>query len=325
MQLDYSQLLDNIKRRRFDEAIRDHVLSPSFSDENIPAPVRYALEAMQELDTSYAYKVFANARRIQEAVTKELRAAKINTSVRYQGALRIETHIRLYGEMDLLFIMDESATHKDVFRLGQLLREYASKQNFQRAEYGDGVRVQIVTQKPACRINLIPCAWFNNPQYVESKMEIYRGIVVYNFKDKTRKKHLPFLNMARMNAKDQATMGSYKKAMRLLKSLCTDTSVQLNAYELGGLLYKIDDTLLIRSQGEELALLPVVHQHVAQLVNDKQSFELLLAPSDKELVFGNKKGKREAVAKMLEALDQLITDLKPYADEGLTKRFDYQG
>jgi len=325
MQLDYSLLLENIKSRRYDEAIRAHVLSPSFDDDSLAGSVRYALEAMQEVDTAYAYKVYANTRRMHEMISRELLARNLHVYVRYQGALRTETHIRLYGELDMLFVMDESASHKDVFLLGQTLREIVSKQNHQTVDYGDGVRIKVLTQKPVCRINLIPCAWINNAQYAETRHEIYRGIVVYNFKDKTRKKHLPFLNMGRINNKDQATRGGYKKAIRLLKSLCTDLSISLNSYELTSLLYRMKDEQLTVAAHHDLAVLPHVSAYISQLIRDKQAFELLLSPSDKELVFGNKAGKREVVKKLHDSLEALISDLKAHAGESLDREIRYVG
>ena len=323
MQLDYSLLLDNIKRRRYDEAIRKYVLSPSYFNEELPKCVRYAHEAMLEIDSSYAYKVYANARRIHETISRELRIQQIDAMIRYQGALRTDTHIRLYGEVDLLFLLDEKASHKEVFALGQFLRDIASRQNHQTLDYGDGVRIRLVTHKPNFRINLIPCAWINNQSYVERRNEIYRGIVVYNFKDKTRKKHLPFLNIGRMNSKDASTNGGYKKAVRLIKSLCTDDSIALNAYEASSLLYKVNDDALIYPEGQELKMLPAISHYLDELLADKEQFEMLLSPSEKELVFGERQGKREVVRKLLGSLNQLIKDLKEHLGDDLDKKVEY--
>lgn len=325
MQLDYSLLLENIKSRRYDEATRAHVLSPAFEDQQLATCVRYALEAMQEVDTAYAYKVYANTRRIHEHISKELMVRNIKAQVRYQGALRTETHIRLYGEVDMLFVMEENASHKDVFLLGQVLREIVTKQNHHTVDYSDGVRIRILTQKPVCRINLIPCAWINNAQYTETRHEIYRGIVVYNFKDKTRKKHLPFLNMGRISSKDMVTEGGYKRVIRLLKSLSTDLSIALNSYELTSLIYHMPDEQLMADRYHELSILPHVSKYIGGLVTDKQAFELLLSPSDKELVFGNRPAKRDVVKKLHTALDGLLTDLREQVGSDLAREIRYAG
>ena len=117
MQLDYSLLLDNIKRRRFDEAIRDHILSPSFLDESIPEPVRFAMESMHEVDHGYTYKVYANTRKIEKEILKSINLGDNRLDIRYQGPLRTETHIRLYGEVDMLFILPGSSSSKDPSRI----------------------------------------------------------------------------------------------------------------------------------------------------------------------------------------------------------------
>ena len=323
MQLDYSLLLDNIKRRRYDEAIRDHVLSASFYDEDLPKSVRYTLESMQEIDTSYAYKVFANARRINESIDKELASKGIDAAVRYQGALRTETHIRLYGEVDLLCILKDTASHKDVHALGQIIRDNTAKQNLQSTDYGDGVHIRMVTQKPVCKINIVPCSWINNPQYAESKNEIYRAIAVYNFKDKTRKKYLPFLNMARINSKDSATKGNYKKLVRLMRSLSTDDSISLNAYDLAGLFYSFDSESLLTEDKQHMVFLPSVLDYLKSLLDDKEKFEQLVSPSEKELVFGKNPEKFEAIGKLYDSLLDLINSLKEAIGENLDAPIDY--
>jgi hypothetical protein len=324
VQLDYHILLDNIKRRRFDEAIRDVVLTPSFANESIPAPVRYAMESMQEIDSAYAYKVYGNARPIQESIQRELMNRKIRADFRYIGALRIETHIRLYGEIDLLCILPDNSSHQQVFGLGQLIREVASKQsNLQSVDYSDGVRIRLVTQKPVCRINIIPCSWITNAEYGETRIETHRGIVEYNFKEKTRKKYLPFLNMARVNNKDLDTHGNFKMIVRLLRSLSVDESISLNTYELTGLMYGLDNTKINAPKNLILAALPNVSNHIGRVVSDKEFFQTLLSPSEKELVFGNREGKRDAAIKLKNSLDGLIADLTESLGGNLKQAVNY--
>lgn len=324
MNLDYNNLINNIKRRRFDEAIRDHVLSPSFADANIPDPVKYAMESMSEIDSAYAYKVYGVSRRIHELINRELLARNMRTDFRYQGALRVETHVRLYGEVDLLCILPENAPHQHVYTLGQLIREIATKQQttFQSADYSDGVRIKLVTQKPDCRINVIPCSWISNPEYLERRNEIYRGIIEYNFKDKTRKKYLPFLNMGRVNNKDQETDGCYKMGVRLLRSLCVDESINLTNYELCGLIYHIQNAKITVPKNRRLGLLPVVSHHIQEALND-DTFQNIPSPSERELVFGSKAGKKEAVTKLQKSLDGLIGDLNESLNGDLNQEIQY--
>ncbi len=321
MHLDFSLLMDNIKRRRFDEAIRDYVLSPSFADESIPISVRYAMESMQEIDSAYSYKVYANTRKIQDAV--KAFPYSPSPAIRYQGGLRTETHIRLYGEVDMLFLLDQNASSKSVLELGKYLRDWASKQDFQHVDYSDGLRIKLVTQKPACRINLIPAAWIDNPQFLQKKNEVYRGAVIYNFKEKTKKKLLPFLNLARINDKDSETNGGYRKVVRLLKSLANDDSVSLNSYELAGLVYHVSNEQLISKQGRELSVLPAVLAYMEELLRDKERFEMLVSPSEKELVFGTRANRKEAVSKLKMSLDALVSDLKDQLGANLSSPVKY--
>ena len=325
MQLDFKLLLDNIKRRRFDEAIRDHLLSDSFGDDNIPEAIRYAMESMQEVDPGYAYKVYANTRKIEGPIKRELEKKYGRIDVRYQGALRTETHIRLYGEVDMLFILNEKATSKEVFSLGQDIREKLGTDNYQSVDFSSGAQIKVITEKPACKINIIPCSWINNPKYMEKKNEIYRGIASYNFKQKTKKKTLPFLNMARMNMKNRDTNGGYKKVVRLLRSLATDESVSLSAFELACLVYGMDDRQLEFEKNKELAMLPWVSSYISDLVKDGPRFETLLSPSEKELIFGSRQDKKDGVTKLNNALSMLNAELKQHLGDRLNGSSNYFG
>lgn len=323
MRLDYSLLLDNIKGRRYDETTKNHVLSASFYDENLPKSVRYTMESMQKIDTSYAYKVFSNASKINKSIDAELVSKGIDVMVRYQGELRIETHIELYGEVDVLYILNDTANHKDVQELGKIILNNLAKQNLQCIDFGDGGHIQLVAKKPTCKINIVPCVWINNPQFVETKNEIYRGIAVYNFKDKTRKKYLPFLNMARINLKDNTTMGNYKKLVRLINSLSIDESIALHPYDLTSLFYRLDNDHLMTENHKYMAFLPRALDYLKSLLDDKEKLEQLVSPSKKELVFGKHSEKREAIKKLYDSLLELINNLKEVIGENLDEPIEY--
>jgi hypothetical protein len=68
-----------------------------------------------------------------------------------------------------------------------------------------------------------------------------------------------------------------------------------------------------------------VLRYIGEVVEDKQAFELLLSPSDKELVFGTKSGKREVLRKLHDTLGSLIAELKTTAGEKLDAEIRYAG
>ena len=323
MSMDYNLLLDSIKRRRYDETTDDHVISASFYDEELPKPIRYTLESMQEVDLAFARQVYANAQKISQVIGKELDSKGIEHVVRYQGALRSRIEICLFGEMDMLFILSDKVTHKDVQGLGQLIRGNVVNQDLQSSDYSDGVHIKLVTQKPVCKINIIPCSWMNNPQTEENRKEIYRGVAVYNFKDRTRKKFLPFLNMARIDAKDIATKGNYKKLIRLWRSICSDNSIALNGYEVECLAYGIEDENFEVSENKYLAFLPNMVNYLKKLLKDGGTLETMLSPSKKELVFGKNLQKEVAVRELLDFFQGLVNDLMEFIGDNLDAPIEY--
>ncbi|MEQ9009591.1 MAG: hypothetical protein RLP12_17050, partial [Ekhidna sp.] len=104
MEHDYSLLVENLKGRRYDEALREPVLSEAFHQSGYSDCLRYTLESMVEIDPSYAYKVYANSRRIHEIISRSLKKKGYDVDYRYQGALKTYSNILLYGDVEIIVI-----------------------------------------------------------------------------------------------------------------------------------------------------------------------------------------------------------------------------
>ena len=97
MNKSYSTHIENLKGRRYDEVLKDSIVSESFHSTQYPDVVKYVLEAMQEIDPSYSYKLFSAFRRTQDIITQGLRKKGIEVDVRYTGPHNAESHIEIYG------------------------------------------------------------------------------------------------------------------------------------------------------------------------------------------------------------------------------------
>ncbi|MEO1256348.1 MAG: hypothetical protein AAFY41_15875, partial [Bacteroidota bacterium] len=221
MRHDYSLLVENLKGRRYDEALKEHVLSDAFDQSGYADCLLYTLESMVEIDPAYAYKVYANSRRIHETITKALKKRGYDIDFRYQGALKTYSNILLYGDVEIIVIKKNISDkpHKDMQSIAMDLMEVLSKDtSFKSIDYSDKTRIRITAQKPTCEIDVLPSVWVNSSEYNKTKNEIYRGIAEFDFAKRKVKKYLPFLNIARINARDQHTNGNFKRLSRLLKS-----------------------------------------------------------------------------------------------------------
>tara|TARA_Y100000817_G_C16415036_1_gene349327 strand:- start:44 stop:496 length:453 start_codon:yes stop_codon:yes gene_type:complete len=128
---------------------------------------------------------------------------------------------------------------------------------------------------------------------------------------KTRRRYLPFLNIARINAKDNRCNGGLKRIIRLLLTLQRDSEedIDLNWYEISSVIYAIPEKQLKFNNEYALSLLGVVSAQLNRVVTDKNYRERLLSPSEKELVFGSRHYLTDEVVKLKTELDHLIQDL----------------
>ena len=315
MDHDYSLLVENLKGRRYDEALREPVLSDAFHQSGYSDCLLYALESMVEIDASYAYKVYANSRKIHELIAKSLKKRGYDVDYRYQGALKTFTNILLYGDVEIIVIKKNLSDkpHQDIQTLAMDLHEILRKDpSFKSIDYSDKTRIRITAQKPTCEIDILPSMWVNSAEYLKTKNEIYRGIAEFDFKNKKVKKYLPFLNIARINARDQHTNGAFKAMSRLLKTLRADSDdrIELRDSEINAVLYNMKQEELTVPLNKILTLLPKVEAMLDKLSKDTSYFSRMLSPSEKDRVFAGRPEKQKEIGKLKTSLSRLITDVK---------------
>lgn len=315
MNKDYSILLENLLQRRYDEALRESIVSDSFEERGYGECLLYALESMQEIDPSYAYKTFSLAKRIQEKLAERFKKIDFPVDFRYQGDIQTETHVVLYGGVELI-VLTEATNPKPWKKINLITQEVmdmlTSDASYKEVNYSSKLKVKLTTLKPSCEINILPALWLDNYEFAQTKLEINRGICEYNLAQKTRRKYLPFLNIARINSRDSKCNGGLKKLIRLLRTLQRDAkeNIDLSNYEIAGALYGIPEKQLKFNPEYSLSLLGVASAQLSRIVSDRNYRETLISPSEKELVFGKKEYKTNEVQKLKNELDSLIEDLQ---------------
>ncbi|GAB4239682.1 MAG: hypothetical protein Tsb0034_15830 [Ekhidna sp.] len=311
---DYSLLVENLKGRRFDEALKEPALSDAFHQSGYTDCLRYVLESMAEIDPSYAYKVYANSRKIHEKLNRALSKRGYKIDYRYQGELKTYSNILLYGDVEIIVIKKNVSEkpHIDIQHMTMDIMEILrGDSSFKSIDYSDKTRIRITAQKPTCEIDLLPSVWVNSAEFVKTKNEIYRGIAEFDFKKKKVKKYLPFLNIARINARNQQTNGSFNCLSRLLKTLRADSdqSIDLMNSEINAIIYSIPPEDLIVPPTNILTLLPKLDMTLNKLHKDGGAFRSLLSPSGKDRVFAAGPEKQAEIGKLRIELAQVIEDL----------------
>lgn len=313
MGANYELLINNLRKRRFDEAKSEPIISDAFSHRGYPNALRYALESMVEIDHSYSYKVFSITKKIQDSIEAGLAKAPVKINFRYDGPIQTDTHITLFGDVTLLALI-EPQTDKPWQEIQFLIREIISMMKglkfVQKSGFSNQHEIAVLTEKPSCRVNIQPAIWINNRSFNETRREIERGICEFRFGEKTKRNYLPFKSIARINAKDDRTNGGLKRMIRLLRTLQSDseTPIHLEAHEINAIVYDIPERQLKFSPNQSLSLLSVVSAQLTRLCSDKKYYEALRAPSEQEIVFGSKPKQKE-VEKLKSRLDNLMNDL----------------
>ncbi len=315
MNKNYSQLLENLLTRRYDEALRESIVSDTFERSNYPDSLKYVLESMEEIDPSYTYKTFHITKRIQDKIETAFKARGIKADFRYQGAIQTETHVVLHGGVELLII---SKSHGK--KPWEIVRDKAQEvmeclsgdPMFKSVDYSSKLDIKITTTKPRCEIRVVPVVWLENKDYLETKREIDRGVCEYNLERKTKRKYLPFLNIARLNSKDSRCNGGLKRMIRLLSSILRDSEedIKLTDYQISSVLFDIPDKQLKYNSEYSLSLIGVVSAQLNRIVTDNQYRMTLVSPSEKELVFGKNPRWKTELEKLQKELDLITTDLQ---------------
>jgi len=320
MELDYSVRIENLRGRRYDEALREPILSESFHHSEYSDCIKYVMESMLEIDPSYAYKVYAHSRKIHEKLHKTLLKRGFKIDYRYQGELKTYSNILLYGDVEIIVIKNNISDkpHIDIQRMAMELMDILRVDSgFRSVDYSDKTRIRITALKPTCEIDILPSVWIDSAEYKKTKNEIYRGIAEFDFKKKKVKKYLPFLNIARFNALDQQMHGSVKAMSRLLKSLKADNheKIDLKNSEINAILYSIPREDLDVEENKRLSILPRIDAVLHKLSTDYQSFSTLLSPSGKDRVFAGHNEKQEEIGKLRKTFAMLAADLRNELDK----------
>ncbi len=305
--------------------MRESALSESFHSTNYHEAIKYALESMYEIDPAYSYKFYSAFKKTQDLITQQLLKLGLEVDVRYQGPHNAETHIELYGGLELLVILKNYSKKPSeaVDELARCISQILTNANaYNIVDYSDLHRIYIQTRKPTASVTIIPAIWINSAHYKESGLEINRGICEYNFSKKTRRIYLPFLNTARLNSRNRKLGGSLKSMIRLMMSVISDAdeNIEISYEEVIGILYNMSAKQLAVPKSKYLSLLPNVSQHLDKVISNREFREKLLSPSRHEYVFG-KKEKLVPLQQLKKQWDHIAEDISEIL-ESESKKLD---
>jgi hypothetical protein len=296
---DYAKNLASLRARRLDP-IENQILTKveTYEQRGKTIAIKYTLGAMQEVDPSYTKISVDEATRVFSTLEDGLDTAHTPVSMRLQGSVPLNTHIKGVSDIDLLclhsYLTAEIAPQFEskYIRYGtpmvETMRPYRkSCENVLQNRYhaatvdiGGAKSIKLSGGSLKRRIDVVPACWNDTARYQSSNRETDRAVNVYDKLHHQLIKNHPFYFMAAINIKDNAMNGGAKKIIRLLKNIKNDSEVgiSLSSYEIASLVWHFDISATIWLGINELALLAYTQFELARLIADETKTKQLLSP-----------------------------------------------
>lgn len=318
--------ISKLENRRFDRTIQKTILSENYSKSLLKGSVKYALESMLPLAKSYMERTFEAAEKIKNHLTKGLDKLGIKTEYEIQGSVMTDTSIKLHSDIDLIVIIEKFISlerpQTPTFPYqGNPLEDLDTlrKESFNildsiydQVDNSKGKSLQVFPTNPKRKVDVVSSNWYNTNEYLQSGNSLtYRGIHIYDNNNKTRFEGHPFLQIERINNKDEISGGGLKKIIRLLKTLKVDADyeIKLTSFELTSIAYGIESHKMNKLPDQQLLLIFEARQKIDELVTNDISRNNLISPNGKEYVFRGKEDKVIELKKLRQELDDLMIEI----------------
>lgn len=289
----------------------------------------YAFGAMDEVDAVYTRVSNEQADRVMSQLMSGLSSEGERTDLRLQGSLPLNVHIRRASDVDILVLPMDFLTYntdgckahtyipssKDKAEVILALRSTCKKlmkNAYPAATVNDNKGKCITISGGSLRrdIDVVPSLWYDSINYQSSGIEVDRGVEIYDRFDRLFNTNYPFLVRHKINYKDLQTDGACKKAIRLLKTLRTDSDneIGLSSFDIMSLVYNMDDQKLLHPHFMEGILLTNLSEYLKYLVVNKSILLGLKTVDGTRHIVDMEEGIKH-VAALSNELNNLINDI----------------
>lgn len=226
--------------------------------------LKYALGAMQAVSADYTRISHEEGDRVAKQLLQGHQALGTAIETKLQGSLPLNIHLRRYSDVDLLVLptsfvqfdpMGFKATSYTPSSIKPLDKARALRTN-SHAILVHGFPQVTVDQKSKClslsggslarKIDVVPALWYDCAEYQTTGAARDRGVHILDVTENTLQGNFPFRYQAEINAKDTATSGGAKKAIRLLKTLKydADQEITLSSFDIASLVWNMPEASL---------------------------------------------------------------------------------
>ena len=321
--LDYTSRLQNIQNRKFDKELNESVISKSFSSTEIPANIKYLAESMKKIEQKYNSRTIDAANRVQKHLQDNY-TLHFNRAYKTQGSVKTDTNIKVHSDFDLLTIIDryhflepglpndnsytETSPDDDI----KELREQSVKilkNIYDEVDTSGAKSISIFNKSLNRKVDIVFCFWYHSKKYLETNEEHYKGIYLYDFPAKKKKRDYPFAHINNVNHKGNTTTDGSRKGIRLLKNLRADseTEIKLDSFQLTSIVHTIENSSLNYTFGNELLIAKAISDELNLMINEPTHRKAITSPNGTESPF-QKDEDVPQLQKLKTDLDTLIID-----------------
>lgn len=292
--------LDVLDTHSYAEVLAKSLQSETWEKRAYAQPhTRYALGAMQAVDTRYTEISVETATRVGKKLVSSL---PMTVEFRLQGSVPLDVHIRGVSDVDLLTLDGWHLTYNphgcrastyigtSQTSLGALVnlrreaeRVLKSAYPAARVDCSGGKCIALSGGSLRRPVDVVPSHWSDNIEYQASQQEHDRGVTIL---DKHRQEtigNLPFLHIKRVHDRDTIAIGGLKKAIRLTKNVKNDaenesSASKLPSFDIAALLYHADVAALRMGYVHELAVLRETQRFLDWCYQNKAEARQLRTP-----------------------------------------------
>lgn len=263
--------------------------------------VKYLLGSMDPMDPDYTRITLSEAERVHKYLEPF-------SSIRIQGSITTNTHIRYYSDVDILSITKDFTTWEGSLpsTVPVFIGNPMDTLNALRARCRATIRAEFpaVTIKDKDRalslsggslrrnVDVVIGNWYEALAYVSSQQERDRGVQVLDVAGPTRVLNKPFLHQYLLRQKGSQTSDGQNRAIRLLKTLKVDASstIDISSYDICSLVWNISSTHLPGDVAQSFILANNVANTLLQWVSNEPVLNGLSVPNQTRRIIDPKEG-----------------------------------
>jgi len=263
-------------------------------------------------------------------------------TIRLQGSIKTNTHIRYHSDVDVLTITDDFTTYEGTLPFG--VSRYAAdpidtlkalRARNQNTVISNFPSVKIEPKDRALRlsggslqrqVDLVAANWYNTSDWMHTQNERDRGVQILDVRLNNRILNKPFLHEARINEKHVATSDGSGRAIRLLKTLKADaeSNIAISSYDIAALIWNCENHRLPSGVGYSFFLAENVANYLLALVSAPAQLNALWVPNMTRHIIDAEGTTLEAVRALWYELYKLMEEIRK-AGKNFGQRYLIEG